>query len=399
MNRSSHFRSRAFVLDHLQKTMNFFHPTCLDPAGGFYTAINGDGLIKGHRSRSLVHSCRFLFNEANAYLVFGRDEYRCGVRHALDFLLTHHRIVQSGGYRWSFDFEDGVRSNEDNSNITYGFSFVVLAQAMAIKAGFSEAKYWLEEVVETMERHFFDATHMLYADQASADFQTIAPYRGQNANMHACEGMIAAFEATGDSWYIDRAETIAQAIAIRQAALSPLNQIWEHYHSDWSLDPDFNRHNDSDGLRSWGFLPGHQLEWAKLLLMIEQHKPAAWHVPRAKQLFDQSMALGWDETHGGIFYSYKPDKTPHDRKKYQWVHAEALGAAIHLAHHTGEAHYWTWYDRLWHYVWQHFVDPAHGSWYRLLHTDNSIASDVRGDPEPDYHNMGACVEILKLIKE
>lgn len=393
------FRSRAFLLDHLQKTMDFYHPRGLDPAGGFFTTFDGDGAVIDRQARSLVHTCRFLFNEVNAYLEFGRADYRDGARHALDFLVSQHRVPATTGYRWTFRFEDGRRSDEDMSNITYGLSFVILAHAMAIKAGFAEAKTWLSELVETMEKHLFDTGNGLYADQADATFTGIAPYRGQNANMHACEAMIAAYEATGERWYIDRAETIASAVSLRLASLSPLDQVWEHYRADWSIDLAYNKDDHSDGYRPWGFLAGHQTEWAKLLLMLDRHRPMDWHVPRARSLFDRAMALSWDEDRGGMFYSYGPNEALYDRSKQQWVHAETIAAAAHLAVRTGESTYWDWYDRLWRYAWDHLVDHRHGGWYRALREDNSIASAVRGDPEPDYHNMGACVEILKLIKE
>lgn len=392
------FRSRRFLLDHLQRTMNFYHPAGLDPAGGFFTVFGPDGAVLDRRSRSLVHTCRFLFNEVNAYLEFGRADYRDGARHALDFLTAHHRVPLTRGYRWTFAFEGESRSRENDANITYGLSFTILAYAMAIKAGFTQAEGWLDELVEVMETRLFDAGHGLYADQANADFSVIAPYRGQNANMHACEAMIAAFEATGDGWYIDRAETIAAAICLRQAALSPLDQVWEHYHADWSIDLDYNRNDHSDGYRPWGFLAGHQTEWAKLLIMLDGHRPAAWHLPRARSLFDRAMDLSWDRERGGMFYSYGLDAALYDRSKQQWVHAETLAAAAHLAVRTGNEAYWAWYDRLWRYVWAHLADHRHGGWYRALNADNSLASAVRGDPEPDYHNMGACVEILKLIE-
>jgi mannose/cellobiose epimerase-like protein (N-acyl-D-glucosamine 2-epimerase family) len=217
--------------------------------------------------------------------------------------------------------------------------------------------------------------------------------------MHACEAMIAAYEATGERWYIDRAETIAAAVSLRLAGLSPLDQVWEHYRADWSIDLAYNKDDHSDGYRPWGFLAGHQTEWAKLLLMLDRHRPAEWHLPRARSLFDRAMALSWDEDRGGMHYSYGPDKALYDRSKQQWVHAETIAAAAHLATRTGEQAYWDWYGRLWRYAWSHLVDHRYGGWYRALNEDNSIASAVRGDPEPDYHTMGACVEILKLIKE
>jgi mannose/cellobiose epimerase-like protein (N-acyl-D-glucosamine 2-epimerase family) len=35
--------------------------------------------------------------------------------------------------------------------------------------------------------------------------------------MHACEAMLAAFEATGEARYLHRAETLAHNITVRQA--------------------------------------------------------------------------------------------------------------------------------------------------------------------------------------
>jgi mannose/cellobiose epimerase-like protein (N-acyl-D-glucosamine 2-epimerase family) len=216
--------------------------------------------------------------------------------------------------------------------------------------------------------------------------------------MQACDAMLAANEATGDEWYLDRSDAIAGAITVRQAALTPLDQVWEHYRPDWSPDLDYNRNDHSDGYRPWGYLVGHQTEWAKLLLMLDRYRPSEWRVRRARQLFDGALAVAWDEKRGGgMFYSYSPDRAIYDDSKQQWVHAETLAAAAHLAVRTGDGRYWDWYDRLWRYAWDHLVDHERGGWFRALNADNSLASTERGIPEPDYHNMGACAEVLSVL--
>ncbi|QEN86090.1 AGE family epimerase/isomerase [Labrys sp. KNU-23] len=393
------FRSRTFLLDHIDKAMGFYHPVALDPSGGFYNVFSNDGAVLDARTRSLVSSCRFLFIHANAYRLFGRTENRDAARHGLQFLLEQHRIPQTLGYRWQFDFEQGKRSKEDSRNITYGFSFVVLAFASALKAGLPEAAGWLDEVVEVMEHRIYEPEAGLYADEASADWAITRAYRGQNANMHACEAMLAAYEATGKTWYLDRADDIAHAISVRQASLAPLDQVWEHFKPDWSLDADYNFNDNADGYRPWGYLAGHQTEWSKLLLMLDRHRPTDWHVERARSLFDRTLAAVWDEEHGGMLYSYGHDGRIYDDSKQQWVHAETIAAAAHLAAKTGDQCYWNWYDRLWRFIWQNFADHTHGGWYRALKADNTLATAERGIPEPDYHNMGACAEILTLIDD
>ncbi|MBO9590905.1 AGE family epimerase/isomerase [Devosia sp.] len=392
------FRSRAFLLDQIKSAIDFFYPANFDASGGFFNEVDNTGTVVDPAPRSLVHTCRSLFNHATAYRLFGRAENRDAVRHALDFLTGVHRVPETRAYIFGLDFSQGVATPTVTDNITYGYSFVVLAYATALKAGFAEARFWLDEVFETMERHLYEPAYGLYADQASADWSEIRPYRGQNGNMHACEAMLVAYEATDEQRYLHRAETLAAAMTLRQATLSPIGQLWEHYKTDWAFDPDYNFNDHSDAYRPWGYLTGHQTEWAKLLLILDGHLPRPWHRERAKQLFDEGVACAWDEKRGGLQYSYGHDKAVYDDSKQQWVHAESLGAAAHLALATGEQHYWDWYDRLWRYTHDHLIDHERGGWFRALDADNRVASDRRGAPEPDYHNIGACAEILAVLE-
>ena len=62
--------------------------------------------------------------------------------------------------------------------------------------------------------------------------------------------------------------------------------------------------NPKDLFRPWGFQPGHQIEWAKLLLILRQNlikygeddRETKWMVERAKSLFFRAYDLAWDTT-------------------------------------------------------------------------------------------------------
>ena len=71
-------------------------------------------------------------------------------------------------------------------------------------------------------------------------------------------------------------------------------QIWEHYTTDWQHDWRYNIDKPDDLFKPWGYQPGHQVEWAKLLLQLNRHQPAGWHLDRACGLFDTAMEKGWD---------------------------------------------------------------------------------------------------------
>lgn len=391
------FRSRKFLLDHIRHTMAFYHPRAIDPNGGYFHFWRDDGTIYDTSTRHLVSSTRFIFNYAMARRQFGTPEYLVAVHHGLVHLRARHRNPETGGYAWVLS---GNRVT-DGTNHCYGLAFVLLAYAHAVMCGMKEARAWLEETFALMERRFWQADHGLYADEASADWSQLSPYRGQNANMHACEALLAAFDATADTRYLQRAEVLARNITVRQAALAD-GLVWEHYRPDWSVDRDYNRDDKTNIFRPWGFQPGHLTEWAKLLLILERHSDrlvaADWLVPRAAALFDAAMKHAWDGEHGGIAYGFAPDGSLCDGDKYFWVQAESLAAAALLARRTDDEKYWQWYDRIWDYSWRHFVDHRYGAWYRILSRDNRKYSDEKSPAgKTDYHTMGACYEVLNAL--
>lgn len=386
------FRSPPFLRDHIAQTMAFYHPRAIDPDGGFFHYFRDDGSVYDAGHRHLVSSTRFVFNYAKAYRAFGNAEYRDAVGHGLRYLREVHRNPATGGYAWTL--RDG--RVEDDMNHCYGLAFVLLAYSCGLEAGFDECRDWMLETWDLLERHFWEAGHGLYRDEADAQWN-FTDYRGQNANMHMCEAMLAAFEASGDRRYLDRALLLADHMTRRQAAKAE-GLVWEHYDRDWNIDWKYNLDNPKHLFRPWGFQPGHQTEWAKLLLILDRHVDADWLLPTAQHLFDVSVERAWDEARGGLYYGFAPDGRVCDDDKYFWVQAESLAAAALLAQRSGDARYWDWYDRLWAYSWQYFVDHRYGAWYRILDADNRKYSDEKSPAgKTDYHTMGACHEVIKAL--
>ena len=388
------FRSPEFLREHIAHTMAFYHPRCIDPTGGFFHYFKDDGRVYDASHRHLVSSTRFVFNYAMAYREFRDPEYLEAVQHGIRYLREVHRDPQSGGYAWTL--RDG--RPEDRTNHCYGLAFVLLAYSCAHAVGLSGSVGWMDEVWELLQARFWDAEAGLYRDEASPDW-VFSPYRGQNANMHMCEAMLAAYEATGTVRYLNRAHVLTDHMTRRQAKKAD-GLVWEHYDSQWEPDWQYNRENPKHLFRPWGFQPGHQTEWAKLLLILERHRPEGWMLPTARHLFDTALSRAWDGKHGGIAYGFAPDGRVCDGDKYFWVQAESLAAAALLAARSGDAKYWDWYQRLWEYSWQHLVDHRYGAWYRILSEDNKKYSDEKSPAgKTDYHTMGACYEVLRLLRQ
>ena len=413
----------AALRAHVAQTLRFYfdpdpqhatspgRPRAVDPTGGLFHFFKDDGRVYDTRTRHLVSSTRFVFTCANALRHTADPRYLDLTIHALDFVEQVHRDPTTGGYAWLLEW-DGQRARPDRrrvldaTNHCYGLAFVLLAHASALRAGIGSAREGLERCFDLMDLHFWQPEHGLYADEADAQWR-LAPYRGQNANMHACEALLAAFEATGDLHYLDRAHAVATSLTVRQAGIAalPEGMIWEHHGPDWSPDWSYNRGDRTNIFRPWGVQPGHLVEWTKLLLSLERHRPLPWLLPRATQLYDAAWRFGWDEAHGGLVYGITPEGAWHDDEKYFWVQAEAIAASAFLwkrwqiAHEPARSHrYRDDCRRLWAYADRHFVDHQHGAWYRVLSRDHRKLSDEKSPAgKVDYHTLGACWELLRIL--
>ena len=268
------FRSERFLRAHIAATMAFYHPRAIDPRGGFFHYFRDDGTVYDTRHRHLVSSTRFVFNYALAAGEFANDaalarDYRDAARHGLAFLRERHRDAASGGYAWTL--RDGAP--EDRTQHAYGAAFVLLAYACACRAGLEEARPWMEETWALLEARYWDADAGLYRDEADPAWH-FSDYRGQNSNMHLCEALLAAHQASGAPRYLERALTLADHVT-RRLAVKAGGLVWEHYDRDWNLDLDYHREEPRHLFRPRGFQVGHQTEWTKLLLTLAERLQSA----------------------------------------------------------------------------------------------------------------------------
>ena len=387
------FKDKEFLIGHIKSIMGFYHPHCIDnETGGFFQHFKDDGSIYDLDTRHLVSSTRFIFNYSMAAMQFNNVEYIDAAKHGIDYLREHHLNKDTGGYAWMMNGKEVI----DSTNYCYGLAFVLLAYSTAYKAGIKEAKNYIEETFDLMEKYFWSKEHELYSDEINSDWSIVTNYRGQNANMHTCEALIQAFESTNEQKYLDRALLIAKNICIRQAGLAD-GLIWEHYDINWQIDWSYNKDTPDDLFRPWGFQVGHLTEWSKLLIILERHSKEDWLLSRAQELFDDAIEMGWDEKSGGLFYGVAPNGDVCDNDKYFWVQAESLAAAAVLAHRTGDEYYWDWYEGIWEYSWKHMVDHKYGAWFRILDSKNMKYDNLKSPAgKVDYHTMGACYEVLNL---
>lgn len=385
------FQSQDFLHRHIKSTLDFYDPIVFAPQGGFHGCFLDDGTSFDPDARHLVSSARYVLNYATAYRFYGDPKHLKWAEWGLDFLNTGHKQA-NGHYAWLI--EDGVVT--DSRVMAYGHAFVLLAAASGLKAGILSARDMINDIFDFMKIYFWDEVGQAYTDERDSRLETLSAYRGQNANMHMCEALLAAWQATNDLRFLNRAETLAHRFAIELAEQSD-GQIWEHYDADWQVDLNYNIDRPNDRYRPWGFQPGHQTEWAKLLLILDGERPNAKWLPKALSLYDKAIETGWDEKFGGLVYGVAPNGEFCVTEKHFWVQSESFAAAWRLYSRTGEEKYLNDYRRIWRWSWQNLVDHKYGAWFRVRNRDGS-AIDNKKSPlgKTDYHTLGACWDVLSV---
>ena len=384
------FDSTNFLKDHILKILSFYNKNSFDKNGGFFNVFLNDGSIFDKKNRHLVSGSRFVFNYANAYLMTKDNKYKELCNHGLEFIINQHRNINTNHFSWQITNEKVV----DGRAMAYGYAFVILAGSFAFKIGIKEGKELAEEAWNFMNKYFWEEKYSAYADELSPDLKILNPYRGQNANMHTVEALIAAYEIFKEKKYLDRANLIAQQFAVNLASQSQ-NQIWEHYDSSWKIDWEYNKDKPDDVYRPWGFQPGHQVEWSKLLLQLNMHSPEDWKIERSIYLFEKGTTMSIDKEYGGLVYGYSPDGNFTNDNKYFWVQAEALAASWRLYKITNKKDYYNFYISLWEYCWKNFVDHKYGAWFNILTRKGKQIDKIKSPlGKTDYHTMGACWDII-----
>ncbi|CCQ34792.1 Putative isomerase protein [Halorhabdus tiamatea SARL4B] len=388
------YRQSDWLVDRLRNVLRFYYPAGIDDEyGGYIAQLDEEtGEVYDAESKHLVATTRYVVNFCLGDRFDGDGPWLGAAERGVEFLRESHYDPETGGYDWLLEGSETV----DRRRVCYGHAFVLLAYARAHEAGIDAAREGIEETYGLLLEHFWEPAYHLCKSEFDGDFDDASDYRGQNANMHTCEAMLAAHEATGEDRYLDRAREIAHALTVDLAAEDD-GRLWEHYTEEWDHDMDYNRDKPADLFRPWGYQPGHHIEWAKLLAILDRYADVDWAIDRAEELFEIAIEDGWDDEYGGFYYTFDRDGEPIVEDKYGWPVAEGIGAAAALYERTGDEGYLDWYDRLWDYA-QDYLSAPGGNFYTKLTRENEpVETDEGPAVEPGYHPIGACFEGLRSL--
>ena len=201
----------------------------------------------------------------------------------------------------------------------------------------------------------------------------------ENPHMHLLEA--------AQNWALVDADPAWQAMADEIVALAlghmidpGVGALFERFDEHWrALRGDLDRLVE----------PGHQFEWAWLLLRARGSSPADRCIEAAMRLVDIGETYG---IHGGVAVSsLHADFSVHDGQARLWTQTERLKAALALARLTHDSRYWNAATLAAHSLWRYLDAGAPGLWHDRLDAGGAF----RAEPAPAstfYHLVVAIAE-------
>jgi mannose/cellobiose epimerase-like protein (N-acyl-D-glucosamine 2-epimerase family) len=348
----------------------------VDPQGGFHERLqqNGEPLAEPRRARVQP---RQAYCFAMAPSLGWRGDAAKPVKHGLDYFVS--RYQRPDGLFRTLVAADG--SSLDDRALLYDQAFGLLGFHLGAMIGDARAE---------RERHAL-ALHTLVVQtmkRAGLGFESGVPASlplQSNPHMHLFEAALAGCEVCSESiLWKNLADEIA-ALALSKFIDSSSGALREFFDESWT---------PASGVPGRIVEPGHQFEWAWLLL-----RWGGASNPGARAAALKLIDIG--EQHGvrnGLACnSLLDDFSPHDAGSRMWPQTERVKAAAIAARLTGEAKYFAMIVAAVDGLLRYLATPIAGLWFDRIGADGKPV-DEPAPASSFYHLVAAIAELGALSR-
>lgn len=364
MDREKFLAEREWVRSELATVVDFWLKHGMDPVyGGVYTCLDRTGKVYStDKSVWMQGRCGWMF--AHMCHVYGiKQEWLDASKSCLDFMEAHCINHDAGNRMYFTVTEDGKPLRQRR----YFFSEAFYASANAEYYGVTGDKECLERARRAYNL-YWDLSHG-GKDPVGMGPKTIPETRsgrsfGQPMIILNVISILLRVDPEHKAEYEDRAQQCVDEI-FKYFVKPDLKCLLENVAPDGTA-----RLNYTEGRT---VNPGHDIEGVWFILEHARRTRDTSLIPKAAQIFDWAIDLGWDKEYGGLLYfvdclGLPPEAYEHDMKLW-WPHNEILIASMMLYRDTKDEKYLDWFYKTLDYCKEHFSDPEYGEWYGYLRRD------------------------------
>jgi mannose/cellobiose epimerase-like protein (N-acyl-D-glucosamine 2-epimerase family) len=340
-----------------------------DQQGGFHERLHQNGTPTGEPRRSRLHP-RQIYSFSVARQLTWDGPADTAVRHALSFYLKHYR-------RQDHLFSALPSTTGDAPVLLYDQAFALLGLASASTVLPDRTLYNQARQLLAALREQFGHTQGGFNETVTGTSALLS-----NSHMHLFEAALAWMKVDPTGEWRGIAENIVKLAATRFVDPST-GFLLEFFDDEWRAigNPALQRVE-----------PGHQFEWAWLLLRWSIHSGDANARTLALRLIGLAETYGVDRTRHVAINALAPDGSVRDANARLWPQTERLKATILAAELTGENVYESAACEAAHALARYLDVPLRGLWRDTL----TASGEFVEEPAPAssmYHIVGAIAQL------
>jgi mannose/cellobiose epimerase-like protein (N-acyl-D-glucosamine 2-epimerase family) len=348
----------------------------IDPQnGGFIEALGQNGLALPHPRRARVHP-RQVYAFAQAPALGWRGDVTGIVSRGMEYFTAHYR--RSDGLFRTLAGVDGTML--DDRAVLYDQAFALLGLAAAATALDARGEFERRAVAlrGAIESRLGTADGSLRSEAAAEGV------RESNPHMHLLEACLAWAEIGTDAGWAAWVRRLVE-LAVSRFIRKDSGALGESYTAAWQPTP---------GLAGRIIEPGHQFEWAWLLLRCESLYPSP-----LRETALRLLAIGerYGVHRGVAINQLLDDFTVTDPDARFWPQTERLKSALLAATLTGEPRYWSMALAAATSFFPYLATSVPGLWFDVQRPDGSFI-DSPAPASTFYHLVGAIVALNTALR-
>ena len=381
----------------------FWYDKSLDRANGGYTiSFDLEGKPREPGTKMIVTQARqvWLFSRlarAGYEPKKNLEAAEVGCR----FLTDKMWDPRNGGFYWEVD-ATGSQKLKPNKHL-YGQSFALYALSeYALASGRKDVLTFTTRFFNLLEAKAHDATYGGYNESFAPDWTPLPAneqsYMGapsdlklMNTHLHLLEAVTTFYRAS--KMPLARARLL-ELINIESNAVvrKNLGACTDKYDRNWTARLDNNYARVSYG---------HDIE--NVWLLIDACDAAGVangpFLDLYKTLFEYSLKYGYDEAHGGFYYTGPFNGPADDRSKSWWVQAETLVSTLRMYEQTKDPKYLAVFEKTFDFINTRMVDWKNGEWYEAISAQGQPQGSKGSIWKAGYHNGRSMIECIEILKK